>query len=93
MGRQAGARRFGLPTTAVLGLIHLPYTRLDEWRGVLRQTENLPPVLQAIIALDAWNEILVLQHVPWLGRLLCASILRQAGIVIEKPGCLPSPTA
>ncbi len=54
--------------------------RLDEWRGVLRQTENLPPVLQAIIALDAWNEIFVLQHVPWLGRLLCASILRQAGV-------------
>ncbi|OMQ34808.1 RHE_PE00001 family protein [Ensifer sp. 1H6] len=54
--------------------------RLNEWRGMLRQAENLPAVLQAIIALDAWNEILVLQHVPWLGRLLCASILRQAGI-------------
>jgi hypothetical protein len=54
--------------------------RLEEWRGVLRQAENLPAVLQAIIALDAWNEISVLQHAPWLGRLLCASILRQAGI-------------
>ncbi|MGL4094383.1 RHE_PE00001 family protein [Agrobacterium cavarae] len=55
-------------------------SRLDEWRGVLRQAENLPAVLQAIIALDAWNELLVLQHAPWLGRLLAASILRQAGI-------------
>jgi hypothetical protein len=55
-------------------------SRLDEWRGVLRQAENLPAVLQAIIALDAWNELSVLQHAPWLGRLLCASILRQAGI-------------
>ncbi|MCJ8508638.1 DUF1612 and helix-turn-helix domain-containing protein [Rhizobium lemnae] len=54
--------------------------RLDEWRGALRQAENLPAVLQAIIALDVWNEFLVLQHAPWLGRLLAASILRQAGI-------------
>lgn len=54
--------------------------RLDEWRSVLRQAENLPAVLQAIIALDAWNELSVLQHAPWLGRLLAASILRQAGI-------------
>jgi hypothetical protein len=54
--------------------------RLDEWRSVLRQAQNLPAVLQAIIALDAWNELSVLQHAPWLGRLLCASILRQAGV-------------
>ncbi|MBY3205056.1 RHE_PE00001 family protein [Rhizobium laguerreae] len=54
--------------------------RLGEWRGVLRQAEDLPAVLQAIIALDAWNELAVLQHAPWLGRLFCASILRQAGV-------------
>ncbi|QCJ00543.1 RHE_PE00001 family protein [Agrobacterium larrymoorei] len=54
--------------------------RLDEWRDVLRQAQELPAVLQAIVALDAWNEVSVLQHAPWLGRLLCASILRQAGI-------------
>jgi len=54
--------------------------RLDEWRGVLRQAENLPAVFQAIVALDAWNELSVLQHAPWLGRLFAASILRQAGI-------------
>ncbi|KAA3509192.1 RHE_PE00001 family protein [Agrobacterium rosae] len=54
--------------------------RLDEWHGVVRQSENLPPVLQAIVALDAWNELEVLQHGPWLGRLLAASILRQAGV-------------
>ncbi|NTG25044.1 DUF1612 and helix-turn-helix domain-containing protein [Agrobacterium rhizogenes] len=54
--------------------------RLDEWRGVLRQTQDLPAVLQAIVALDAWNEISVLQHAPWLGRLFAASILRQAGV-------------
>jgi len=54
--------------------------RLDEWRGVLRQVQDLPAVLQAIVALDAWNELSVLQHAPWLGRLLAASILRQAGV-------------
>jgi hypothetical protein len=54
--------------------------RLEEWRCVLRQAENLPAVLQAIVALDAWNELSVLQHAPWLGRLFAASILRQAGI-------------
>ncbi|WP_413712615.1 RHE_PE00001 family protein [Rhizobium sp. Rhizsp82] len=54
--------------------------RLDEWRSVLRQAEELPAMLQASIALDAWNELSVLQHAPWLGRLLAASILREAGI-------------
>jgi len=54
--------------------------RLDEWRDVLRQAENLPAMLHAIVALDAWNELSVLQHAPWLGRLFAASILRQAGI-------------
>ncbi|QYA04850.1 RHE_PE00001 family protein [Rhizobium sp. B21/90] len=54
--------------------------RLEEWRGVLRQVQDLPAVLQAIVALDAWNELSVLQHAPWLGRLLAASILRQAGV-------------
>jgi len=54
--------------------------RLEEWRRVLRQAENLPAVLQALVALDAWNNLSVLQHAPWLGRLLAASILRQAGL-------------
>ena len=54
--------------------------RLDEWRAVLRQVENLPAVLQAIVTVDAWNELSVLQHAPWLGRLLSASVLRQAGV-------------
>jgi hypothetical protein len=54
--------------------------RLDEWRDVVRQMQDLPPVLAAIVALDAWNELAVLQHAPWLGRLLAAALLRQGGV-------------
>ena len=54
--------------------------RLEEWRAVLARAQDLPPVLQAIVALDAWNQIAVLQHAPWLGRLLAASILREGGV-------------
>lgn len=38
---------------------------LDEWRAVLRQLDNLPAALRTIVALDAWNELSVLQHAPW----------------------------
>lgn len=54
--------------------------RLEEWRTVLRQAENLPAVLQAIVALEARNELSVLQHAPWLRRVFAASIFREAGI-------------
>ncbi|SES42856.1 HTH DNA binding domain-containing protein [Rhizobium sp. NFR03] len=54
--------------------------RLEEWRGVVREAQDLPALLQAIVALDAWQELSVLQHAPWLGRVFAASILRQAGI-------------
>lgn len=54
--------------------------RLDEWRAQLREIGGAPPVLQAALALDSWNELAVLQHAPWLGRLLAASILRQSGV-------------
>ncbi|CAD7047395.1 conserved hypothetical protein; putative Protein of unknown function DUF1612 (plasmid) [Pseudorhizobium banfieldiae] len=58
--------------------------RLEEWRAVLRQAQDFPAVLQAIVALDAWNEIGVLQHAAWMGRLLAASILRQGGVTTQN---------
>ncbi len=58
--------------------------RLEEWQAVLARAQDLPPVLQAIVALDAWNEIAVLQHAPWLGRLLAASILREGGVTTSR---------
>jgi len=57
--------------------------RLNEWRTVLRKVGDLPPVLQAILALDAWNELAVLQRAPWLGRLLAASLLRRDGLTSQ----------
>ncbi|CAN7627643.1 RHE_PE00001 family protein [Brucella pseudogrignonensis] len=57
--------------------------RLDEWRAVLRSIRDLPPVLQAILALDAWNELAVLQRAPWLGRLLAASLLRREDLTTK----------
>ncbi|MGO7274712.1 RHE_PE00001 family protein [Rhizobium ruizarguesonis] len=79
-GRSAADNRAAEKDPLVYDLDWDEDARLDEWRGVLRQAEDLPAVLQAIVALDAWNELSVLQHAPWLGRLLAASILRQAGI-------------
>lgn len=54
--------------------------RLKGSRDFVRQAQDLPPVLSAIVALDAWNELAVSQHAPWLSRLLAASMLRQGGI-------------
>ena len=54
--------------------------RLDEWREVLRAAHDLPPVLKAAIALDAWNQLQVLQHRAELGRQLAAALLRQDGV-------------
>ncbi|MGN6773694.1 RHE_PE00001 family protein [Rhizobium sp.] len=54
--------------------------RLDEWRLVLTETEGLPTVLRAALLLDAWNHLQVLQHAPWLGRLLAAETLRRSGL-------------
>jgi hypothetical protein len=58
--------------------------RLEEWRVVVAETADMPPVLRAIILLDAWNMLQVLEHAPWLGRLLAASLLRQAGVTTAE---------
>lgn len=56
--------------------------RLDAWRAVLSETEGLPPVLRAALALDAWNRLQVLEHAPWLGRLLVGGLLREEGLAL-----------
>jgi hypothetical protein len=54
--------------------------QLEKWRGALRQAETLLATPRAIVAIDVWNELAELQHASWLGRLLAASILREAGV-------------
>jgi hypothetical protein len=56
--------------------------RLAEWQAVISRTEGLPPILRSAVLLDAWEELRVLQHAPWLGRLLASSMLRQSGVTI-----------
>lgn len=54
--------------------------RLDEWRAVLKSSAGLPATLRAVIALDAWQKLEVLQRSPWLGRQLAAALLREDGL-------------
>ena len=62
--------------------------RLVEWRTVVDQTWPLPPTLAAAIATDAWSAVEPLQHTPWLGRLLAASLLRARGKARAHLPCL-----
>ncbi len=54
--------------------------RLAEFSRIAGETAGLPALLRAAVLLDAWNEIRVLQHAPWLGRLMAAASLREAGL-------------
>jgi len=54
--------------------------RLSEWRVVLDETQSMPPLLRAAVAWDAWSNLQVSKHAPWLGRLLASAVLREAGL-------------
>jgi hypothetical protein len=62
--------------------------RLAEWRDLVDRTRALPPTLAAAIAADAWATIEPLQHTPWLGRLIVASLLRERGKARTHLPCL-----
>jgi len=62
--------------------------RLGEWQDVLQATKDLPAALRVALLIDAWTEIEVLQHAQWLGPLLAASLLRQAGATANHLACL-----
>nr|WP_329609713.1 RHE_PE00001 family protein [Mesorhizobium muleiense] len=57
--------------------------RLADWLAVVDRLrgENMPAVLAAALAWEAWQDIEPLQHQHWLGPLLVAALLRERGKV------------
>lgn len=62
--------------------------RLAEWRQVLDRTSELPAVLRAALALEAWADIEVLQRGAWIGGLLVGAMLREEGVTANHLACL-----
>ncbi|RUV45213.1 DUF1612 domain-containing protein [Mesorhizobium sp. M5C.F.Ca.IN.020.29.1.1] len=62
--------------------------RLAEWRDVLDRSRHFPVVLRVALALDAWNDIDVLQRGAWVGPLLMAALMRQEGLAAHHLPCL-----
>ncbi|MER9926723.1 RHE_PE00001 family protein [Mesorhizobium sp. M0048] len=64
--------------------------RLADWLAVVDKLrgENMPAVLAAAIAWEAWQDIEPLQHQHWLGTLLAAALLRELGKVGSHLFCL-----
>lgn len=62
--------------------------RFAEWRQVLDRTSELPTVLRAALALDAWADIEVLQRGTCIGGMLVAAFFRQEGIAANHLACL-----
>lgn len=61
--------------------------RLDQWLTLMEAQNHLPGILQAVVALDAWEQIEVSQKSPWLGRLLAASVLRRSAVTVAHLPC------
>lgn len=51
-------------------------SRLDQWRSLIHDVDNLPVSLGAALLWDAWNVLEPLQNKHWLGALLISSFLR-----------------
>ena len=53
--------------------------RLAQWSEGVADIQNLPPLLAAGLALDAWETIEPLQRSSWLGPVLVSALLRARG--------------
>ncbi|RWL18060.1 RHE_PE00001 family protein [Mesorhizobium sp.] len=64
--------------------------RLADWLAVVDELrgQNMPAVLAATTAWEAWQDSEPLQHQHWLGPLLVAALLRQTGKVGSHLFCL-----
>ncbi|MGE7368467.1 RHE_PE00001 family protein [Neorhizobium sp. NPDC001467] len=87
----SGAHAVSREREDIADLIEGQKTHRDEedcmraWRQVLKNCGELPGVLRAVVLLDAWDRIQVLERMPWLGPLLSAAALRDSGLTT---GCL-----
>jgi hypothetical protein len=63
-------------------------TRLQAWRGLMRDADQLPPSLAAALLFDAWERIEPLRAQHWLGSLLVGSYLRGRGKITSHLFCL-----
>lgn len=59
--------------------------RLASWCRLIEITAGHPPALQAVILLDAWQQMAVFQHQNWLGRFLAMSVLRTNDFIAMLP--------
>ncbi|MER9056959.1 RHE_PE00001 family protein [Mesorhizobium sp. M0910] len=62
--------------------------RLSEWREMLDRSRHVPVVLRVALALDAWNDIDVLERGAWVGPLLMGALMRQEGLAAHHLPCL-----
>jgi hypothetical protein len=64
--------------------------RVTEWRAIVDDTADIPPVLAAAVVARAWSDLEPLRHGAWLGRLLSASLARTRGKTRTHLACLSS---
>ncbi|HEV7321276.1 MAG TPA: RHE_PE00001 family protein [Ensifer sp.] len=55
--------------------------RLDDWRQVIAEADQLPPCLGAVLLYDAWDRKEPLRRQHWLGALMVSAYLRTRGKV------------
>jgi len=53
---------------------------MEQWRRVVRASEQLPPLLAAAVAWDMWLELMPEPGGAWRASLLAALVLRQRGV-------------
>lgn len=58
-------------------------SRLAEWQSVERRVADLPPTLAAALLFDAFEQLRLMPHAPWLGGLVTAAYLRARGKAVS----------
>lgn len=62
--------------------------RLSQWLTLLGKQSERPPIFQAAIALDAWEQIDISQKASWFSRQIAAAVYRRSGGASQHLPCL-----